>query len=353
MREVTQPMRVGIDAKSLLPPRAGVARYVEGLLAGCSAVDHPDVEIAVVKPDRARRTLPWVLFDLQRATGEGYAAFHFPFYYPPLWPRCPATVAIHDVLVIEHPEWFSRAWTNPLRLLIPRGARHAAAIFTGSTHVADSIAEVCRVPRELVHVTGLAVDHHLFAPPSAADVEAARRRLQLPPVYLVQLGALEPRRGVDLAVAAVRELRLEFPDLGLVLVGEERTPVPGLADLPPWLHRIRHVADADLPALLFAAQALLAPSRGEGFDFPVLEAMCCGAAVVASDIPVHREHFAPAVALFESGDAGALAAAVRGVLADSALSARLREEGPRLAATFTWEAVAARHLEIWRQLGTG
>ena len=321
-------LRVGVDGKPLLPPRAGVARYLGGLLAGCAAVSHPEVELDVVTPTKARRTLPWVVWNLQRATGRGYSVFHFPFYYPPLAPRCPITVAIHDVLVLEHPEWFPRPFLNPLRHLAPRGARLAAAVVTGSRCVADA-----------------------FAPSSPEQCADVRVRLTLSKPYLLQLGALEPRRGVDLALAAVASLRVRDPDLELVLVGTLRAPVPVLEHPPPWVRFLGRVEDADLPALYAGAEAVLAPSRGEGFNLPLLEALACGAVVVASDIPVHREHFTPAVELFTSGDAEALAAVAGTVLGDSGRAATLRAAGPALAAGFDWVDVARRHLDLWRQVG--
>jgi glycosyltransferase involved in cell wall biosynthesis len=350
---VSGSLRVGVDGKSLLPPRAGVARYLEGLLAGCGAVQHPDVEVTVLKPDAPRRTLPWVLWNLQRATAGGFGVFHFPFYYPPLAPRCPVTVAIHDVLVLEHPEWFPRAWMSPLRLLLPRGARRAAAVVTGSRSVAEAIAERCRIPIERVVLTGYGVDRVHFAPPEPSRVEEVRGRLGLARPYLLQLGSLEPRRGVDLAVAAVGALRQSHPHLELVLVGEARAPVSALAQPPPWLRRLGWVDDTDLPALYAGAAAVLAPSRGEGFDLPLAEALACGAAAVASDIPVHREHFAPAVRFFVSGDAEALTEALRAVLEDSAEAAVLRAAGPAHAVRFDWNEVARRHLALWRALGRG
>lgn len=343
-------MRVGVDGKPLLAERAGVARYLEGLLAGLAELASGDLDLDVVRPPAPRRTLPWVLWTLQRATGRGYDAFHFPFYYPPLAPRCPVTVAVHDVLALEHPEWFPRAGANPLRWLIPSGARRAAAVLVGSASVAEAVHEHCRVPRARIRVTGYGVDRARFAPPPRAALAAALARLGVTRPYLLQLGALEPRRGIDLALAACASLRARYFNLELVLVGEARADVPALHRPQPWVRRLGRVGDEALPALVAGAAAVLAPSRGEGFDFPVLEALACGGAVVASDIAVHREHFSAAVALFPSGDAEALAAAAGRVLEGGETAARLRAAGPALSALFSWGEVARRHLEVWREV---
>jgi glycosyltransferase involved in cell wall biosynthesis len=343
-------LRVGVDGKCLLDPRAGVARYLEGLLAGVGSLAPDDLDLAVITPKAPRRTLPWVLWDLQRATGRGFDLFHFPFYYPPFLPRCPISVAIHDVLILQHPQWFPHAWAIPIRLLLPRGARRAEAVVACSRATAEAVAELCHVPQARIRVVPMGVDRTRFAPPDGATVAAVRARLGLTRPYLLQLGAVEPRRGSDTAIAATSAVRARASDLDLVLVGEMRAPVAALASPPQWLRRLGRVADDDLPPLLAGAEAVLAPSRGEGFDLPVLEALACGAVVVASDIAVHLEHFAPAVELFESGNSAALAAAVKRVIADSARAACLRAVGPELARRFTWEESARRHLELWREM---
>ena len=343
-------MRVGVEGKSLQPPREGVARYVEGVLAGCAALKVPDLELDVMTPSHSRRRLPWVLWDMQRATARGFDVFHFPFYYPPLMSRCPVTVAIHDVLPLEHPEWFGRRWANTLRWMIPAGAKRAAAVVTGAEVTAEAIAVRCRIARARIRVIPYGVDAGLFAPVPAAGVASVKHRLGLERPYVLQLGALERRRGVDLALAATEMLRERRPELELVLAGERRADVSALAAAPAWLRRLGRVEEAALPALYAGAEAVLAPSRGEGFDLPVLEALACGAVVVASDIPVHVEHFAAAVQMFPSGDARALADAVAAVLGDSAAAAVLRARGPAHAARFSWQESARRHIELWREV---
>lgn len=346
-------MRIAIDGKVLEETRAGVARYVEGLLEGFESVAPEDLTIDLFRPKHAGSTLLWTLRDLQQASGRGFDVLHCPFYYTPLLPRCPVTVAIHDVLPLTHPEWFPGSSLSPIRWLMPRSARQAAGIVTFSSSTAAEVAELFGVPRDRIRVIPHGVDHDRFCPQTKEAVEAARNRWAGGRPYLLQVGALEPRRGIDLSLAAVRVLRERWPELVLLLVGGGRAPVPELDTPPDWVIRPGFVPDEELPALYAGAEAVLSPSRGEGFDLPVLEALACGAAVVASDIPVHVEHFGPAVELFPSGDAGGLAHGVEKVLGDSGHRLELREVRLRLAQGFTWERSAAAHVELWKRICGG
>jgi glycosyltransferase involved in cell wall biosynthesis len=333
-----------------MSPRAGVARYLDGLLSGLGELGASGIAVEVVKPERPRSTLAWTLWNLQRATGDGFDVFHFPFYYPPLAPGCHFTVMVHDVLILEHPEWFPHAWMTPIRRLLPRGARHAAAVIVSGEAVASRVAMRCRVPRERIHVIPYGLDASRFGAPPTDTVGATLGRLGVRGQFLLQVGAREPRRGLDLAIAAVSRLRGEGRAVELVLAGEARARVAELTAPPPWVRTLGRVDDADLPALYAGAAAVLAPSRGEGFDLPVLEALGCGGAVVASDIDVHVEHFGGAVELFRSGDAGSLEAACRRVLDDRERATALRHSGLRLAGRFTWRECARRHVELWREV---
>lgn len=345
-------MLVGIDGKCLVAPRAGVARYLDGLLGGIERLGDSRIDVRVLKPPRRVGTLRWVMWEMQRATAQGFAVCHFPFYYLPLAPRCRTTVAIHDLLAIEHPEFFRHGRVSPIRHLLPRSVRMAAAIVTGSRCVGESIHERWGVPSDRIRIIPYGIERELFRAQPEPRVRDVRLKYGLERPYALQVGAIDPRRGADLSLIALREARKSHPDLELVFAGPARHSVAALDTPPAWTHLLGYVEDSDLPALMTGAAAVLAPSRGEGFDLPVLEALACGAPVVASDIDVHVEHFEPAVELFESGVADSMAAALVRVLEDSERAAELRTAGPALAGRFTWEACARAHMEMWLQIGS-
>ncbi len=341
-------MRVTIDGACLLPPKAGIARYLEGLLSGLRSIRADNVDVEIVRPEIRRATARWVLWDLQWAS-SGFELLHLPFYYPPPLARCPVVCAIHDVLVLEHPEWFPRPWADVTGGLIRLGARRAEAIVTASQHVAERIEVLCRVPRSRIEVMPYGVDRSIFNSPSPEHVGTALDHFGLSSPYIVQMGSFERRRGLDLTVEAVASLRAEMPDLALVLIGEARDRVECLVDPPSWVRQLGRVDDVFLPGLFAGAAAVAAPSRDEGFDLPLLEALACGGVVVASDIAVHREHFGPAVVLFESGRADALAEGIGQALGVDRGKA-LRRSGIEHAEKFSWSTVASRHVDLWRNI---
>lgn len=345
-------MLVGIDGKCLVAPRAGVARYLEGLLCGLESMGDSRIELRVLRPQRRVGTLRWVVWNLQRATAQGYSVFHFPFYYLPLAPRCRTTVAVHDLLAIDHPEFFRGGRVSPIRHLLPRSVRMAAAVVTGSRCVGESIIERWKLPSDRIRVIPYGIDTARFNPQPAPRIHEVRAKHGLERPYVLQVGAIEPRRGADLSLIAVGEARKSHPDLELAFAGPARHSVAALDSRPAWARMLGYVEDAELPALMSGAAAVLAPSRGEGFDLPVLEALACGAPVVASDIDVHREHFEAAAELFDSGVADSMASALARVLGDTERAAELRKAGPALARGFTWEGCARAHMEMWLQIGS-
>ncbi len=106
----------------------------------------------------------------------------------------------------------------------------------------------------------------------------------------------------------------------------------------------------DLTALYSMAESFIFPSWIEGFGFPVLEAMACGAPVIASDRGSIPEVAGEAALLVDAEDAPGLAKLMTHVLGDPAEAERLRQLGYQRAAQFSWDHTARRVLELYQQV---
>jgi len=109
-----------------------------------------------------------------------------------------------------------------------------------------------------------------------------------------------------------------------------------------------HVPGGELPALYGSAEALVFPSRFEGFGLPVLEAMACGCPVACSDTTSLPEVAGGAALLFDPGAPEDIAARVGDLLDDGGLRQRLRAAGLRRAADFGWDRVARETVASYR-----
>jgi glycosyltransferase involved in cell wall biosynthesis len=107
-------------------------------------------------------------------------------------------------------------------------------------------------------------------------------------------------------------------------------------------------SNEDVMALYSMAEAFIFPSWIEGFGLPVLEAMTCGAPVIASNRGSIPEVAGDAALLVDAEDAAGLAHSIERVLTDPAEADRLRQLGFARAAGFSWASTARRVLDVYQ-----
>lgn len=140
--------------------------------------------------------------------------------------------------------------------------------------------------------------------------------------YLLSVSTIEPRKNHLTLLSAWERLRAkQFPELKLLIVGSLGWHHGAIIrKFRPWLESrgdafmLEEVPSAELRLLYKHARATICPSFAEGFDLTGVEAMMSGGAVVASDIPVHREVYANAAEYFDPYSADDLVRAIGDVI---------------------------------------
>lgn len=342
-------MRVGLHVGQLAQPvPGGVGRYVWALLdalpgAGCDVLpfaagripDPPAHLVDLGWPRGPWRYEAWHRFRRPRIR-LAVDVVHAPSLAVP--PAAPLVVTIHDLAFRNVPD----ASTPRGRRFHERGLalarRHADAIVVPSQFTAGQLADA-GFDEARIHLAP-----HGATPVgsrSGADLDAALASLDLERPFVLSVGTVEPRKGFDVAAAAVRALAGD-PSPILVIAGPPGWgAVEGLRG--PKVRLLGAVGDGILDALYRTAVACVIPSRDEGFGFPVLEAMARGCPVIAADAGALPEILGDAGLLVPPDDVDALVAALRSVADDPEYRDELVTRGGARAASFTWQKSATAH----------
>lgn len=250
-----------------------------------------------------------------------------------------SVVMVHDLATVVGPQWFRPEMRFYGRLTLAT-ARRATAVVTPSRQVADELVRA-GVRAERVHVVPNAVgpDFRPAAPEAVADV---RRRYGLHRPYVVHVGWADPRKNVAMAASAHRAVVGELPHDLVLVGGQHRNFAPVVPPEGDGIRPVGYVPDELLPALLTGADALLYPTRYEGFGLPPVEALACGTAAVVSDVPAVREAAGASARYVDPDDAPGWAEALRAVLRGE------HRAGP--PPTRTWADMAADVVAVIERL---
>jgi glycosyltransferase involved in cell wall biosynthesis len=242
------------------------------------------------------------------------------------------------------PSWFRR-----MAACVLDGLRKAAVVFTVSERTRREIERY-----HLVDPARLVLAPNGVAPEFIPDLESNGVPESRP--YLLHVGSCIPRKRIDVLLDVFAGVRGRFPDLRLIQVGgawtgEQREQIErlGLGDA---VSQQRGLDRREIATLYRGAALVLQPSEAEGFGLPVLEALACGAVVVASDLPVLREVGGDAVIYCPVADVPAWVETVGRVLNDPT-AAPPRTVRLARAQRYSWAAQAEVMVDAYeRLLGT-
>lgn len=383
----------GLDGIPLTEPKTGVGHYTFELACALAALA-PGDEFELTYPST------YSTFAFDDATGEssiplnlracavpvgifgrhwwstglpayvkrrGFQLFHGTNFDVPLWNRCPTVLTLHDLSTFLHAATHEARRVRRARRRLPVMLRVATMIITPTETVRREVCEQVKIdPAKVVAVPE--APRRVFRPLAIEETRETRRRLGLDAdlPYLLAVGTIEPRKNLITLVRAFEAMVREFAgvttsntvlkDLRLVVAGNkgwlnrEFFAHVSTSAVRERIHFTGYVSDDALRGLYSSCAAFIYPSLYEGFGLPPLEAMACGAPVIASRISAHVETLGAAACLFEPGDVDALARRITEVAGHQEARLKLSTAGQKRAAQFTWERTAQLTLEVYEEV---
>jgi glycosyltransferase involved in cell wall biosynthesis len=328
----------GVDVSPLDVTRAGTSRYITSLLDALAVENGVAVRRyrfgGAARAMRPFRDVVWYLTVLPLlARKHKLDVLHCPSLRAPIRCRVPLVVSIHDLSPLRFPQAFNR-WTRTYSALaLPRIACAAQAIVVGSDFARREVVEVLGARNEAVHVIPYGVGNPFCAEGPAADGD-----------YVLAVSTLEPRKNLPRLIEGFQRARLGCE---LWIVGARGWGEVDVAGRDVrWLGE---VSDEELARLYRGARCAAYVSLYEGFGLPVLEAMACGAAVVAPAGPPYDE-FAQGVAV--QVDPRSAESIATGLAQAVEKRDELGRRGPGRAAEYDWRRAAHETLEVYRRVAS-
>ncbi len=293
-----------------------------------------------------------------RLRSEQGAIYHSPnFFLPPFPGRTVTTV--HDLSHHIYPQFHPPARIDYMRRMLPASLARASHVITVSESARQDLITHFGYSPERITAIALGANP-AFRPHSAAALAPVLARWELQAQgYSLYVGTIEPRKNLDRLLDAYEALpealRARYP---LVMAGspgwrsEHTHARMARAASAGWLHYLRYVPQADLPALYAGARLFAYPSLYEGFGLPVLEAMASGVPVLTSNVSSLPEVVGDVALSIDPQDTDAITAALVRGLQDEAWQLQACSAGIEHARQFTWARCIDRTVQVYAQLAS-
>lgn len=373
-------MHITIDYTPAVRQTAGIGRYTRNLVSALAEADHENQytlfcagatpELSGLPPNFAVRgsrvperllNIGWhklsVPLGVEHLAGPS-DIFHSPDFTLPPRMAARGVVTIHDLSFIRLPQCADGGLRAHLQAAVPRAVAAAHRVLADSQHTLDDLVELLGVDAGKISVVHAGVEARFRPVRDLEQLERVRARYQLPELFVLFVGTIEPRKNLSRLITAYAAMRRQtaLPHQ-LILCGAKgwlcddiyrQVHDEGLGEdvrFPGF------IADEDLPALYTLADLFVFPSLYEGFGLPPLEAMACGTAVVAGNNSSLPEVLGSAALLVDAEDTDAITEAMATALGNASLRVRLADLGRAQAARFTWEGAARQLLRAYELAG--
>jgi len=373
-------MRIGIDTRMMKEPFEGVGRYTKNLISSLLLVDRGNKyfliqdrftidffkesdRIKIVKVSYPALSFRTLLFLHRVIEKEKIDVFHSPFLLGPLFSKRPFILTLHDLMVLKFPNFFEgRNFLIKIfaklffSIVVPITSKKCRMILTDSKNVRSETINFLRIAPEKIKVIYPGVDERFKKLNSKISIEELHE-LNPNKKIILYVGNTRPYKNLPRLLEAFKLLqKKKSENYQLVIGGGEKRNLPLLKKIVLDLGIEKDVifsenlTDAEVVALMNAADVFVFPSLEEGFGFPPLEAMACGTPVVTSNVSSLPEVVGNAALLVDPENVEEIASAIEKVLTDEKLREELIRKGFERVKRFSWEKTARETIEVYKSV---
>ncbi|MFD2933957.1 glycosyltransferase family 4 protein [Spirosoma flavum] len=372
-------MRIGIEAQRLLRPHKHGMDIV-ALETIRALADYSEHEFVVfVKPDcdyDGLHNAPniqlvelpggpypvWEQYALPKAVKKyGIDLLHCTANTAPLNCSVPLVLTLHDIIFLENQpllrgSWYQRFGNQYRRWNVPQIVTKCDRIVTVSDFERQRIIDHLKLDPDRVVTIWNAVNDQFRLINDATQIANVRLQYKLPEEFIFFLGNTDPKknvRGVLKALLLLKQqgqltLPVVISNLSATSLHDTLTEIKGLALIDDII-LCGYIPNYILPLVYNAATIFLCPSLRESFGLPILESMACGTPVITSTTSSMPEVAGNAALLVDPTSVEDMASQIDRLIQQPILRNNLRQKGLARAALFSWQATAAKLLDVYSE----
>ncbi|SDH08827.1 Glycosyltransferase involved in cell wall bisynthesis [Pedobacter terrae] len=370
---LTFSLIIGYDGKRAANNLTGLGNYSRSLIEHL-ANQFPEHEYLVYAPkvksakqidtffekDNIELKLPkngaflWrTLNILKDLTNDGCQIFHGLSHEIPLaiqHTRIKSIVTIHDLIFLRYPQYYKFIDRKLYEWKSKSACKRANKIIAISQKTKEDIIDLYGINPEKIDVIYQSCDDSFKTPSPKETLSRIKATYKLPDKYILNVGTIEERKNLKLAIQALKEVNEEYK---LVVIGKQTayfTSVEKEIEKLGLKNRIlflKNIPFTDLPGIYQMASVFVYPSFYEGFGIPIIEALYSGVPVVAATGSCLEEAGGPNSLYISPNDATGLAKAINQVLGSPQLQKEMKEKGLQFVQKFNSSVVTKQLMDCY------
>ncbi|MBI4973817.1 glycosyltransferase family 4 protein [Candidatus Roizmanbacteria bacterium] len=250
---------------------------------------------------------------------------------------------VHDLAYLKYPETVYAKILQTQKQRMHWVKKESSIIFADSETTKHDAVNFCGLDEKKLFVNYPGVQ---FPSSSAEEVTRAHTRFGLGKPFILTVGKIEPRKNLKRLIDAFTQI--DNGNVELIIVGHQGwdTETSKKQSQSKNIKFLSYITDLELSALYSSCLFFIYPSLYEGFGYPLVEAMKCGAAVATSDGSSMREIGRNCTLLFDPKNTNEISSVLKKLIEDGDLRNKLKKQGIMRGRDFAWKNYYDRMMEV-------